>query len=204
MCTFSEKEKVQILSDIVAMNTVNDNEIEVCNYLQKLFSEYGIESTIDKVDERRANLIAEIGEGNPVIGISGHMDVVSEGNRSQWTYDPFTLTEDNGFLYGRGAADMKSGLAALAIALIDIKQSGSLKQGRIKFLATTGEEMEQLGSQSLYEKGYMDDVEALIIAEPCQDMMVYAHKGSMDYRITSYGKSAHSSMPILVNRRSKV
>ena len=82
MCTFSEKEKVQILSDIVAMNTVNDNEIEVCNYLQKLFSEYGIESTIDKVDERRANLIAEIGEGNPVIGISGHMDVVSEGNRS--------------------------------------------------------------------------------------------------------------------------
>lgn len=197
MCTFSEKEKVQILSDIVAMNTVNDNEIEVCNYLQKLFSEYGIESTIDKVDERRANLIAEIGEGNPVIGISGHMDVVSEGNRSQWTYDPFTLTEDNGFLYGRGATDMKSGLAALAIALIDMKQSGSLKQGRIKFLATTGEEMEQLGSQSLYEKGYMDDVEALIIAEPCQDMMVYAHKGSMDYRITSYGKSAHSSMPIL-------
>ncbi|OIS30898.1 ArgE/DapE family deacylase [Staphylococcus cohnii] len=197
MSTFSNEEKVQILSDIVAIETVNDNELEVCNYLQQLFSNYGIESKIQKIDERRANLIAEIGEGNPVIGISGHMDVVSAGNKSQWTYDPFSLTEDDGFLYGRGAADMKSGLAALAIALIDIKQSQALQQGRIRFLATSGEEMEQLGSQTLYEHGYMDDVDALLIAEPCQDIMVYAHKGSMDYRITSYGKSAHSSMPVM-------
>lgn len=197
MSTFSNEEKVQILSDIVAIETVNDNELEVCNYLQQLFSNYGIESKIQKIDERRANLIAEIGEGNPVIGISGHMDVVSAGNKSQWTYYPFSLTEDDGFLYGRGAADMKSGLAALAIALIDIKQSQALQQGRIRFLATSGEEMEQLGSQTLYEHGYMDDVDALLIAEPCQDIMVYAHKGSMDYRITSYGKSAHSSMPVM-------
>ena len=197
MSTFSNEEKVQILSDIVAIETVNDNELEVCNYLQQLFSNYGIESKIQKIDERRANLIAEIGEGNPVIGISGHMDVVSAGNKSQWTYDPFSLTEDDGFLYGRGAADMKSGLAALAITLIDIKQSQALQQGRIRFLATSGEEMEQLGSQTLYEHGYMDDVDALLIAEPCQDIMVYAHKGSMDYRITSYGKSAHSSMPVM-------
>lgn len=125
------------------------------------------------------------------------MDVVSAGNKSQWTYDPFSLTEDDGFLYGRGAADMKSGLAALAIALIDIKSSQALQHGRIRFLATSGEEMEQLGSQTLYEQGYMDDVNALLIAEPCQDIMVYAHKGSMDYRITSYGKSAHSSMPVM-------
>lgn len=63
MSTFSNEEKVQILSDIVAIETVNDNELEVCNYLQQLFSNYGIESKIQKIDERRANLIAEIGEG---------------------------------------------------------------------------------------------------------------------------------------------
>lgn len=197
MSTFSTDEKVQILSDIVAMNTVNDNEIEVCEYFQNLFQQHGITSTIEKVDERRANLIAEIGETGPVIGISGHMDVVSEGDRSQWSYEPFQLTENDGFLYGRGAADMKSGLAALAIALIEINNSNTLNYGKIRFLATSGEEMEQLGSQSLYEQGYMDDVEALIIAEPCQNMLVYAHKGSMDYRITSHGVSAHSSLPIL-------
>ena len=121
MSTFSNEEKVQILSDIVAMNTVNDNEIEVCQYLQDLFKQHGIDSRIQELDEHRGNLIAEIGEGSPVLGISGHMDVVPEGKHEQWTYDPFTLTEDDGMLYGRGAADMKSGLAALAIAMSEIK-----------------------------------------------------------------------------------
>src|SRR5699024_9407984 len=50
---------------------------------------------------------------------------------------------------------------------------------------------------TLYEQGYMDDVDAKLIAEPCQDIMAYAHKGSMDYRITSYGNSAHSPMPVM-------
>ena len=75
------------------------------------------------------------------------MDVVDEGNHNDWTHDPFTLTEDNGYLYGRGAADMESGLAALAIALIEIKKSNSLKKGTIKFMATVGEEIEQAGSK---------------------------------------------------------
>lgn len=60
-------------------------------------------------------------------------------NHDDWTYDPFELTEDNGYLYGRGAADMKSGLAALAIALIEIKESNQLNKGTIKFMATVGE-----------------------------------------------------------------
>lgn len=197
MSTFSNEEKVQILSDIVGMNTVNDNEKDVCVYLQKLFDAHGISSNIQHLEGNRANLIAEIGDGHPVLGISGHMDVVPEGNRDEWKYDPFTLTEEDGLLYGRGAADMKSGLAALAIALIDIKEKDLLPKGKIKFIATTGEEKEQLGSQKAYEAGLMDDVDALVIAEPCQEMLVYAHKGSMDYRITSTGKAAHSSTPVI-------
>ena len=197
MTVFSNEERVKILADIVGMKTVNDNEIEVCHYLKDLFAQHGIDAEIDKVSESRANLISTIGEGRPVVGISGHMDVVSEGNADEWTYDPFTLTEHEGYLYGRGAADMKSGLAALAIAMIEIKSAGDLKQGTIKFMATTGEEMEQLGSKQLYEQGHMDEVEALIIAEPSETMLVYAHKGSMDFRITSKGLSTHSSMPVL-------
>ena len=125
------------------------------------------------------------------------MDVVSEGNHDDWTYDPFTLTENQGYLYGRGAADMKSGLAALAIALIEIKESGKLTQGTIKFMATVGEEMEQSGSQQLFEKGYADDLDALLIAEPSFPSLVYAHKGSMDFRIKSKGRASHSSIPFL-------
>ncbi|PTG35950.1 succinyl-diaminopimelate desuccinylase [Staphylococcus capitis] len=197
MSVFSNEERVQILKEVVAFKTVNNNELEVCEYFQDLFKKYGIDSRIEKVEDNRANLIAEIGEGSPVLGLSGHMDVVSEGNPDEWTYDPFTLTEDDGYLYGRGAGDMKSGLVALAIALIEVKESGSLKNGKIKFMATTGEEKEQLGSKQMYENGEMDEVDALIIAEPSEKMMVYAHKGSMDFRITSRGKSSHSSMPVI-------
>ncbi|MBI5975972.1 ArgE/DapE family deacylase [Staphylococcus canis] len=197
MSVFTTEDKVKILSDLVSIKTVNDNEIEVCQYLQKLLKEHGIESQIDKVSETRANLIAEIGEGTPVLGISGHMDVVSEGDASEWTYDPFTLTEDDGYLYGRGSGDMKSGLAALVIAMIEVKESGKLKKGKIKLMATTGEEMEQKGAEQLHRKGFMDEVDALVIAEPSETMLVYAHKGSMDYRITSKGLSSHSSMPVL-------
>ena len=197
MSVFTNEEKVQILKDVVGIKTVNDNELEVCHYFKDLFEKHGIESRIDMVKGQRANLIAEIGEGSPVLGISGHMDVVAEGDHDQWTYDPFTLTEEEGYLYGRGAGDMKSGLVALALAMIEIKESGALKKGKIKFMATTGEEMEQLGSKQLYENGEMDDVDALVIAEPSEKMLVYAHKGSMDFRITSNGRAAHSSMPVI-------
>ena len=197
MSVLTNEERVKILSDIVAIKTVNDNELEVAKYLQKWFDKYGIESELDEVSEGRANLIATVGSGQPVIGISGHMDVVAEGNHDDWTYDPFELTEDNGYLYGRGAADMKSGLAALAIALIEIKESNQLNKGTIKFMATVGEEMEQAGSSQLYEKGYADHLDALLIAEPSYPSLVYAHKGSMDFRITSKGRSSHSSMPFL-------
>ena len=76
MSVLTNEERVKILSDIVAIKTVNDNELEVAKYLQKWFDKYGIESKLDEVSEGRTNLIATVGSGQPVIGISGHMDVV--------------------------------------------------------------------------------------------------------------------------------
>ena len=71
---------------------------------------------------------------------------------------------------------MKSGLMALAIAMIELKENDALPHGTIKFMATAGEEKEQLGSAQLYKKGYMNNVDALIIAEPSETNIVYAHK----------------------------
>ena len=85
--------------------SVNDKELEVAQYLQKLFSSYDIKSDIVKLDgsDTRADLVAEIGEGKPVLGVSGHMDVVTTGDVNNWNYDPFKLTEDEqGRLHGRG------------------------------------------------------------------------------------------------------
>lgn len=197
MTTFSEQEKVQLLADIVNLQTENNNEIDVCNYLKDLFDKYNIKSEILKVNEHRANIVAEIGNGSPVLALSGHMDVVDAGNQDSWTYPPFQLTEKDGKLYGRGTTDMKGGLMALVISLIELKEQNELPQGTIRLLATAGEEKEQEGAKLLADKGYLDDVDGLIIAEPTGPGIYYAHKGSMSCKVTATGKAVHSSVPFI-------
>src|SRR5699024_3624912 len=136
MSKFTEAEKIQVLEDLVSIKSVNDYEIEVCEYLKNLLSQHGIDSKIIKINDTRDNLIAEIGDQGAVLGISGHMDVVSEGDQSKWTHEPFKLTEVDGKSYGRGSADMKSGRAALVISLIVIHDQGLFENGRICLLAT--------------------------------------------------------------------
>ncbi|WP_256089899.1 ArgE/DapE family deacylase [Staphylococcus aureus] len=197
MTTFSEKEKIQLLADIVELQTENNNEIDVCNYLKDLFDKYDIKSEILKVNEHRANIVAEIGNGSPILALSGHMDVVDAGNQDNWTYPPFQLTEKAGKLYGRGTTDMKGGLMALVITLIKLKEQNQLPQGTIRLLATAGEEKEQEGAKLLADKGYLDDVDGLIIAEPTGSGIYYAHKGSMSCKVTATGKAVHSSVPFI-------
>lgn len=86
MTVLSEQERIDILADIVNINTENNNEIEVCYYLKELLQRYDIESKIIEIEGKRSNLVAEIGSGRPVIGISGHMDVVDAGDEAQWMY----------------------------------------------------------------------------------------------------------------------
>jgi succinyl-diaminopimelate desuccinylase len=192
---FTEEEKIKILSDMIAIKSVNENEIEVANYLKDLFAQYGIETKMVPVTNSRVNLVAEIGSGSPVIGVSGHMDVVSPGDESKWTSDPFTLTERDGKLYGRGTNDMKAGLVNLALVMIELKENNELKKGTVRFMATTSEEVGGAGSRKLYEEGHMDDVDYLWVAEPSHDTIIYSHKGSLNLRVTSIGEAAHSSMP---------
>lgn len=197
MSVFSEKEKVDILSDVVKIKSENDNEKEICVYLKKLLSQYDIDSNILEINDTRANLVAEIGNGFPILAISGHMDVVASGDKSKWTYPPFELTEKDDKLYGRVTTDMKGGLVALVLALIELKEENKLNQGTIRLLATSGEEKEQKGALLFNKQGYLDDVDGLIIGEPTNNVVYYAHKGSMSCQVTAKGKTAHSSMPQL-------
>lgn len=192
---FTPEEKVQILKDLVAIKSVNNDEIEVAKYLHDFLSQYGIDSQILPFNERRANLVAEIGSGHPILGVSGHMDVVEPGDISAWTSDPFTLTERDGKLYGRGASDMKPGLADLVITMVNIKENNLLKHGTIRLMATFGEEIGEEGSAKFKDDGYTKDIDALLIAEPTVFQVGIGHKGSMDIRLLSHGKEAHSSMP---------
>lgn len=195
MSIINEDERIQILKDLVAIPSVNDHELQVANYLQQLLASHQIESKVLPVTGDRANLVAEIGHGQPVLAISGHMDVVDPGTKTDWDSNPFTLTERQGKLFGRGATDMKGGLAAMVIAMIELAAQGKPEKGTIRLMATMGEEVGELGSKHFLDAGYMKDVDALLIGEPSGWFVAHAHKGSMDIRFTSHGRAAHSSMP---------
>lgn len=195
MKSFNESQCMNILRKLVAINSVNDNEITVAKYIQDLLAQNNIKSTIKDIHGNRANLVAEIGHGKPVLAFTGHMDTVAPGNLDDWKTDPFTLSEKDGTIYGRGVCDMKSGLAAAVIAMIELHKQGLPKQGTIKLLATMSEEVGEEGSRYFLDDGDMDDVDGLIVGEPTGYNMSFDEKGSMDIKVTSKGKTSHSSMP---------
>ena len=194
----NESEKISILDRLVSFKSVNDHEKEVALYLRDLLKKYDIESKIIPFGGDRANIVAEIGIGKPVLVVSGHMDVV-DVEIDNWKTDPFEMTEIDGKLYGRGTTDMKSGLAAIIIAMIELKQSNKPINGTIRLLATAGEEVGQKGSENLFKEGYMEDADSLLICEPSGYRAVYANKGELNINLKSVGKAAHSSTPSLGN-----
>lgn len=192
---YSTEEKIQFLADLIAIDSVNGKEKEVAIYIQSFLKQHGIDSEVIDLGDNRADLIASYGSGKPVIGISGHMDVVAAGDPSAWDFDPFKMTEHEGNLYGRGTADMKAGVAAFIFALIEIKENNLLEKGSIRLMLTAAEESVQTGSAHFHENKYMDDVDALIIGEPTGNVINTANKGSMNFTIHSKGRAAHSSIP---------
>ncbi|WEV43060.1 ArgE/DapE family deacylase [Lactobacillus sp. ESL0684] len=194
-----KEQRMQILSDLVELHSVNGDELPVANYLKKLLDNAGIKNEILplKGATNRANLVAEVGSGKPVLVISGHMDTV-DVNEDKWNSDPFKISKKGDLLYGRGTTDMKAGLAAMVIALIELKEKQVEIPGTIHLLATAGEEVGQPGAEQLQQAGYLDDADALLIGEPSgYNRSVYASKGEININLLAKGKTAHSSMPFL-------
>jgi succinyl-diaminopimelate desuccinylase len=146
----------------------------------------------------RPNLLAtlESGAPGPTVHLNGHYDVVPVGN--DWTTDPFGGELKDGWIYGRGAADMKSGLAAQVIAVEALKSTswaGRIVQSAVPDEETVG--VRNAGMGWLVEQGLIE-ADALIITEPFgPDGVGIGHKGAIWGEITVHGKQAHGSSPRL-------
>ena len=190
--------QVAILAKLISINSVNGNEAQVADFIESLFQPYGKRVQIDRVSfaPGRDNLVVTIGEGDRTLGFCGHEDVVATDNPDQWTSDPFVATIRNGRLYGRGASDMKSGLAAMLVMMLEMLATDTIP-GRIRLFATVGEETGEYGAAQLTKAGYADDLAGLIIGEPTNGLseVGYTAKGVIDYIVTAIGKQAHSSQP---------
>ena len=149
------------------------------------------------------NLYARIGTSAPYLLFAGHTDVVPTGDVADWRHDPFSATLEDGFLYGRGAQDMKTGVAAFAAAaLAHIAEKGAPK-GSIGFLVTGDEEGPAVnGTVKLLEwaQARGERFDHCIVGEPTSrealgDMIKVGRRGSLNGRVTVHGRQGHVAYP---------
>lgn len=148
------------------------------------------------VEPGRPNVYAVI-EGRqpgPALLFEGHTDVVTPGDPAQWTHDPFGAEIAGGRLYGRGSADMKSGIAAMLFAARALQAAGPFP-GRVGLAVLVDEEGLMIGVKALVARGLVRDMNAAIVCEPEEREVCTAQKGAMRLRVTARGRMAHGAMP---------
>ena len=128
------------------------------------------------------------GGGKSLI-LNGHIDVVPEGDRFAWEHDPFSGRIENNRLYGRGSTDMKGGTVSLLLALEAIQANQIQLKGDVIFESVIEEESGGAGTLATLIRGYKAD--AAIIPEPTNMKLFPKQQGSMWFRISIRGKSAH-------------
>ena len=136
---------IKILTDLIGFKTISgEDNNSLIDYCDNILKDLGASSfrTFDE-DKKRVNLFATIKAKNtsnkkPII-LSGHTDVVPVGDENAWSSNPFDATEKNGKLYGRGASDMKSAIAAFVLAVREYLENNQVK-GTISLLITNDEE----------------------------------------------------------------
>lgn len=151
------------------------------------------------------NLYARIGREGPVFVIAGHTDVVPVGDAGAWTRDPFGGTVSDGVLHGRGACDMKGGLAAMIAAALRFRRETPDAPGSIVFLVTGDEEGPAVnGTVKLLEWAHArgERLDHCLLGEPTNpatmsDMIKIGRRGSLTGRLTVHGKQGHVGYPHL-------
>ncbi|WP_342359392.1 succinyl-diaminopimelate desuccinylase [Terrarubrum flagellatum] len=202
---------VAFARDLIRCPSITPNEGGALTTLQKALTAAGFvcervtfsEPGTPDVD----NLYARFGTGKPYLLFAGHTDVVPAGDESRWTHGPFAGDVKDGALYGRGAVDMKGGVAAFAAAAIDYLADNKDFAGSIGFLITGDEEGPAInGTVKLlkwaHEKGERFD--HCILGEPTNpkalsDMIKIGRRGSLTGKIIVNGKQGHVGYPYLAD-----
>jgi succinyl-diaminopimelate desuccinylase len=198
-----EAELVALTRDLVRLPSVvrpgdpDATEAAVADHVERWFHKEGVEVEVQPAAPGRSNVLGCIGEqdrGRTLL-LEGHTDVVTEGDPREWRYPPFSGALAEGRVWGRGAADMKGGLAAAMIALAALKRSGVPLGGRLVVGALVDEEGDMLGVKHLCGTPIGREIDAAIICEPEQNQVCLEQRGVVWARVTLRGRMAHGAMP---------
>jgi succinyl-diaminopimelate desuccinylase len=157
---------------------------------------FGWAPTVEEAAPGRPNVVATVEGGlpGPTLLLEGHTDVVTEGDPADWSHDPFGGDIADGRLYGRGAADMKAGVAAMLYAAAALAAAGPFP-GRLVLAALADEEGLMLGVKDFVRRGHAAGVAAAIVCEPEGGEVCIAQRGAIRALLEVHGRMAHGAMP---------
>jgi acetylornithine deacetylase len=188
---------VSLLCDLVAINSVNPTlvagapgEGAVAESIAHTMRRAGLDVQVQEAAPGRPNVIGVL-EGKragPALMFCGHTDTVGTAGMDT----PFTPVEKNGRVYGRGAQDMKAGVAAMIDAARAIAKQGGLRSGRLMIAAVVDEEHSSIGADALVTAFRAD---AAVVTEPTDLAIAIGHKGFAWVEVDVRGRAAHGSRP---------
>ncbi len=197
------EELVGLTSDLLRINTENPpgNSRPITEYVARYLDGAGIDTAIHVAPGDHHNLLGEISTGRDGrrLLFCGHTDVVPAGDESRWDFSPTAGDVVDGYLRGRGASDMKAGVAAFLFAATLLNRVKANLSGSIGLVVVDDEEVGgQYGAQWVLAEGFVKG-NGCIIAEPSGPMNpTIGQKGSCWFEVTFFGTPAHGSMAPLV------
>lgn len=190
-----------LLQELIRCPSVTPKEAGALSLLERVLGEAGFRCVRLKFGEVD-NLFARFGSDGPHFCFAGHTDVVPPGDEASWKYPPFSGTLADGFIWGRGACDMKGSVAAFAVAACEFVKRPGFK-GSISFLITGDEEGPAVDGtvkvlQWMQQMGEIPD--HCLVGEPsCPevfgDMIKIGRRGSLSFRVEVKGRQGHAAYP---------
>lgn len=195
--TDERDELVEVLRAVLSIPTEDPpgREIEMARYLQQTLQQWGFAVEFDEFAPQRVNLISRIGnQQKPALVFSAHMDTMPAG-KGHWQHAPFAAEMDHQRIYGRGAADMKSGLAAMMMAAKKVAAECSTTNlnGQLILAFSAGESSSCLGAKRFIETGALRNADAILVSEPSSLNVLIAENGALWLKISATGTPGHAS-----------
>ena len=187
-----------LLKNLIQIESVNPSlagkgsgEVAIARYIGDYLSSLGLAVRFQELEKNRVNVIGILrgSGGGPSLMLNGHTDTVSADTME---IDPFAAEEKGGKIYGRGALDMKAGVAALITAVESIMAAGITLKGDVILTLVADEEYASIGTEAIVSEYTAN---AAIICEPTDLDIVIAHKGFAWIKIEVFGHAAHGSLP---------
>src|SRR5512134_2497822 len=195
----TSQDAVSLTKALLRFDTINPpgRESDCARYAGAMLQEWGYAVEYFDYQEGRTSVVARAGVSDKKgpLCLTGHLDVVPLGAR-EWTRDPFAGETDGDKLYGRGASDMKAGVAAILLAARAFSGKLAGTPG-IVIVLTAGEEGGCVGSAQLAKTQLLGKAGAMVVGEPTSNYPLVGHKGSLKFHAHFKGVGAHGSMPEL-------